>query len=151
MSLRPCQSIRPPQPGFSLIELILAILIVTIGATFTIGSFMVPARSIPVDTEVQTATMTAQACAEHLLNLRAIQANGWDTVPVAGNTLCNNIPPTGYSLNLSIINNDSTPPSGPCDAAFLASNSCKEVTIQVVKTTSPTVPQVTFTFALVNY
>ena len=138
--------------GFSLIELIMAIVIISVGAVLTLQALITSARSIPYDTEVQLATQAAQACAEHVLGLREIQTNGWNTVPAAANTRCDSItPPTGYTRNLSIV---AIAAGGnvPCTVAggFSMVTPCRRVTITVSKT-GGLVPAVTYEFTMVNY
>lgn len=139
--------------GFSLIELVMAMVVFAIGAVLTMQAFIPPARAILVDTEIQLATDAAQACAEHLLGLRQIQTNGWNTVPAAGNTLCDSITlPTGYTRNLSIVAVAAGASGGiPCLGTFLpAATSCRQVTITVGKTGGE-VPPVIYTFMMINY
>ena len=138
--------------GFSLIELIMAIVIISIGAVLTLQGLITSARSIPYDTEIQLATNAAQACAEHILSLRQIQTNGWNTVPAAANTRCDSItPPTGYTRNLSIV---AIAAGGnvPCTVGggFSMVTPCREVTITVSKT-GGLVPAVSYKFTMVNY
>ena len=135
--------------GFSLVELIIAIVIVSTGAALTLQGFITPAQSIEYDIEVQTATHNAQACAEHLLNRRSIQTMGWSNIGVGASTLCDSVTLTaGYQRNITI-NTIATDP--PCLAAFTPVNPCREVTITVVKASNPKVAATTFRFTIVNY
>ena len=70
----------PYQRGFTLIELVMVIVILSV-ATLAIGNqFMQSAQSWVIDEQVQTASQLAQARAEQILSDR--RRNGFAAVPV---------------------------------------------------------------------
>lgn len=131
--------------GFSLIELIMAIVIVTAGASITLSSFLTPAQSVRTDIEVETSTQIAQACAEHIINLRQIQTNGWNTVVAGGNNICNGLSTSGEGGTYSRAVVMSAPAAEP---SCKAGHTCREFTITV---TPPTKQAVTFRLVTTNY
>ena len=58
------------QPGFSLIELVLSLLLLALGSVVVATQFGQGARGLGADETVQAAAQLAQRCAEHLIETR---------------------------------------------------------------------------------
>lgn len=136
--------------GFSLVELIIAIVIVTIGATITLRAFVASAKSVQTDMEVETSTLLAQACAEHILSVRQIQTNGWNTA-AANNNICTGIGTSGEGgsygravVAAQITGTAGTETAGTCKNG----HTCREY---VITLTPPTASAVTFRLYTTNY
>ncbi|MEN8761315.1 MAG: prepilin-type N-terminal cleavage/methylation domain-containing protein [Thiogranum sp.] len=128
------------QSGFTLIELVLVIIIISIAAVPLFGMFSQAASSLLINEKTQTAVQLAQEHAEYLLAIRRNQ--DFNATELSGNTtevLGGNF--SGYNRSTVI-----TPaPGGPgCPGGA----SCKEVTISVDEGAS-TYAEVTF--LLVEY
>jgi len=128
------------QNGFTLLELVLVIIIVSIASVPLFGMFSQAASSLLINEKTQTAVQLAQEHAEHLLAIRrnqdfnAAQLSGSSTEVLGGNF-------SGYNRSTVI----TQPPSGPgCPGGA----SCKEVTVSVAEGAT-TYAEVTF--LLVNY
>jgi prepilin-type N-terminal cleavage/methylation domain-containing protein len=111
------------QSGFTLIELVLVIIIISIAAVPLFGMFSQAASSLLINEKTQTAVQLAQEHAEYLLAIRRNQ--DFNATELSGNTtevLGGNF--SGYNRSTLI----TQPPSGPgCPAGA----SCKEVTVSV--------------------
>ena len=111
------------QNGFTLIEMVLVIIIISLASVPLFGMFSQAASSLVVNEKSQTAAQLAQEQAEYLLAVRRNQ--DFLAAELAGNTsevLNGNY--SGYTRSTII----TQPPVGPgCPAGA----SCKEVTISV--------------------
>lgn len=79
--------------GFSLVELVMIIVVLSLGVTGLIALFAQPGRSIVVSNDIGVAAQVAQRCAEHVLaQRRANAAVGYAGI-VSG--LCAGLPAYG--------------------------------------------------------
>lgn len=129
-----------PQPnGYSLIELIMVIVVLSIaGAAFATMFVQLP-RSLVLDEDVQTASQLAQARAEEILSDRRhplgpgfatiVDANYADETPIAGLSYHRRVRITDVA-------------SGPC--AVATPGRCKQVVVTVDRGAPPTLAEVTF-------
>ena len=135
-------------PGVSLIELIIVVVILSLGAVLTVSALLPAAKSIAVDEYIQTATRYAQECAEHILMRRRVQSSGWNNIAVgAGSTICDSLAldATNYSRTVNVT--DAPVPSPPCPTA--GGGVCKLVQVTVTHTSSSYAADVRL--MLVNY
>jgi prepilin-type N-terminal cleavage/methylation domain-containing protein len=128
------------QNGFTLIEMVLVIIIISVASVPLFGLFSRAASSLLINEKIQTAAQLAQEHAEFLLAIRrnqdfnAAELSGSTTEALSGNF-------SGYNRSTVIIQ----PPGGPgCPGGA----SCKEVIISVDEGAS-TYAEVTF--LLVSY
>ena len=115
-------------PGFTLIELVLVIIIISVAAVPILGMFGQVASSLGTNEELQTGTQLAQEKAEELLALRRI--NGYSDANLAlGGPTTETL--TGSFTGYSRITTISVHPggSGGCPATA----SCKQIQIQIQK------------------
>lgn len=100
------------QRGVTLIEMVIVIVVLAIGATAIMDQFVNSARSYQTNESVQTAAQLAQECAEHILATRRLQS-----YTIAVNTNCLALPPpypaAGYAANASIVLDPATC-TAPC-------------------------------------
>lgn len=124
--------------GFSLLELIMAIVVVSIGAVAIGAAFAAMSRSLALNEDLQRASQVAQECAEHIL-ARARPPRGHYSAVAA--TDCNAMAAAGFNrvVNITAI----TPPTPLCDAGW----ACKRVQVNVTKGTAA----VEVNFMLVQY
>ncbi len=132
----------PRRAGFSLIELIMVIVVVSIAAVSIGSAFSYIARAQGRGTDLLGATQVAQECAEHILG-RARKPNNFALV-VAGGTACDAIViPAGYGRVVLVT--DIAGASGTiCTGAGWA---CKSVVV----TATRGVATVTVNSMLINY
>jgi prepilin-type N-terminal cleavage/methylation domain-containing protein len=111
----------PPQPskGFSLIELVMVIVLLSISTTGLIMLFGQLTNSLSINNDIQSAAQLAQECAEHLLGAR--RRSGYD---LGGVTDCSALPAYNGFGPPSVTISD--PYTG---AACPAGASCKLLTI----------------------
>jgi len=111
------------QNGFTLIEMVLVIVIISVASVPLFGLFSRAATSLLINEKTQTAAQLAQEQAEFLLAIRRNQ--DFDAAELSGNTsevLSGNY--AGFNRSTVI----TQPPSGPgCPAGA----GCKEVTISI--------------------
>ena len=124
--------------GFSLLELIMAIVVVSIGAVAIGAAFAAMSRSLALNEDLQRASQVAQECAEHIL-ARARPPRGHYSA--VASTDCNAMAAAGFNrvVNITAI----VPPTPICDATW----SCKRVQVSVSKGTAA----VEVNFMLVQY
>lgn len=139
--------------GFTLVELIAVIVLLSIMGTVMLGLFGQVGRSLVTNQETQTGAQLAQACAEHIMTLRRnTTAGGYAGILVGLDTnVCDAsfaaFPPvpgftTAPVVDVALHNSGTLP---PCPSAI--AGSCKLVDIKVNKGG----PQVaTLTLMLVN-
>jgi len=87
--------------GFTLVELVMVILLLSIGATVIVAGYGQVARSLSVNEDLQAATQLAQECGEYVVAARRdnplIGYSG-----VTGANFCSGVPnPTGLSLTIA--------------------------------------------------
>jgi len=124
--------------GFSLLELIMAIVVVSIGAVAIGAAFAAMSRSLALNEDLQRASQVAQECAEHIL-ARARPPRGHYSA--VASTDCDAMAAAGFNrvVNITAI----IPPTPLCDATW----SCKRVQVSVSKGTAA----VEVNFMLVQY
>ncbi len=128
------------QNGFTLIEMVLVIIIISIATVPLFGLFSQAASSLLTNEKTQTAVQLAQEHAEHLLGIRrnqdfnAAELSGSSTEALSGNF-------SGYNRSTVIT---PAPGSPGCPGGA----SCKEVTISVDEGASS---YAEVTFLLVSY
>lgn len=135
--------------GFTLIELVAIIVLLSVAAVTIFPMFAQTGRSIATNQETQTGAQLAQACAEKIMALRR-GAGGYAAIVTGNNTgVCN----TGFAaiagfttaptVNVTAHNSASL---AACPSA--TAGDCKQVDIQVDK---DGVRAASLTLMLVNY
>jgi type II secretory pathway pseudopilin PulG len=112
------------QCGFSLIELVIIIVVVSVAAVGLLSLWTGIGRSAGQSEETQTATQLAQECAEHILAQKRVNPTvGYDNITT---TVCNGLPAfTGYTRSVTL-----TPTTAsPCPVA--TAGQCQLVRVQV--------------------
>ncbi len=123
--------------GISLIELIVAIVAITIAGTLFVAALLPAAQSITADAELQAATRQAQECAEHIIMRRRVQGTaGWSNVSLgSGTSVCNSLTlDSGYTRTVNVVDPNTPTPgtSAACPSAILT-DTCKLVQVIVTK------------------
>lgn len=140
------------QPGFTLIELVIVMIIISVGLVGLISLFGNTSTSLSTNETVQQATQYAQECAEKLISTR--RSNGFTQFTANGSFSCGSNP-SGFTR----LPNDGAPDTGgtytgaagtcnsntpcPCPVGVL----CRDIPITV---TSGTLSS-SITVMLVNY
>lgn len=125
--------------GFTLIELVIVLIVVAIGAVTLGALFSDTSGSLNTNEVLQRSTQYAQQCAEHVIATR--RKNGFTAVST---TLCDTLTlPALFSRTVAI---GSAYTTSPCPGA---SYSCKDATVTVSHTALAT-PSV-ITIMLVDY
>lgn len=125
--------------GFSLIELIIVIVVVAIGAVAIGSAFAYISRSQRLNADLLAATQLAQECAAHIIG-RGRKPGSYASVPVGG-TACDALPPDpGRAVTVALMATGGALCSG-------AGWGCKRVDITVTRGNAT----VTLNFMLVNY
>jgi len=125
------------QRGFTLIELVAIIVLLSVGATALMALFGQVGRSIATNQETQTGAQLAQACAEQIMAFRRNTAAGYGYANVlVGNATgaCNaGFTAVGGFTTAPVVNvaahNSASLPACPSATA----GDCKQVDIQVDK------------------
>lgn len=133
--------------GFTLIELIIAIVVVAIAAVAIGSAFAYMSRSQVLGTDLQRASQIAQECAEHILG-RGRKPNTYGQVtPVAApSTICDTLPAPGGGFTRTVnIRDEAT--AGVTGAVCTAGWGCKHVQVTAARGSA----QVTVNFMLINY
>jgi prepilin-type N-terminal cleavage/methylation domain-containing protein len=128
--------------GFSLIELIIVIVVVAIAAVAIGSAFGYISRSVGLNSDLQSVTLIAQECADHIVG-SARKPGNYGAVP-AGGTACDAIvAPAGHNRTVNVVNVVGA--SGTiCTGAGWA---CKSVAITVTRGSATA----TVNFMIVNY
>lgn len=134
---------RARQGGFTLIELVLVIVVTSVGMMALLGLYTQVAGKLGTDEDIQIAAQLAQECSEHVL---ATRRNLGFAAPTLTNALCNGLPaaPAGFTRTLTIGANYVGGPATPCPNGA----TCRDVTVTITQgliTRSQTV------FLLVQY
>ena len=113
---------RSRQRGFTLLEMIMVMVIITLASVPILGQFTQAGSTLLIDEEIQTAAQLAQARAETLLADR--RANGYAAIAAGtvNETLAGNF--AGYTRSTTV----NQPPAG---SGCAVGASCKEVIISV--------------------
>ena len=134
--------IRPPCKGFSLIELIIVIVVVSIAAVGMLALFGGVGRSLSINEDTQTAAQLGQECCEHILGARRNPKIGYSAINDAS---CDVLPAplAGFARKVTVTDLTTSP---PCTVS--SAGTCKKVEVSITATTTnPTV----FTFMIANY
>lgn len=114
--------------GFTIVELIMVIVVVAIGAVAIGAAFAHVSRSLALNEDLQRAAQVAQECAEHILSFARPPRGHYAAVPVAaGSTLCNGMAAAGFSRTVNVSAMAAAAPL--CAAGW----NCRRVQISVVK------------------
>jgi prepilin-type N-terminal cleavage/methylation domain-containing protein len=140
------------QRGFTLIELVAIIVLLSVGATAILALFGQVGRSIATNQETQTGAQLAQACAEQIMAFRRNTATGYGYANVVvGNATgaCDaGFTAVGGFTSAPVVNvtayDSTTLPACPSATA----GACKQVDIQVSK---GIVRAASLSLLLVNY
>jgi prepilin-type N-terminal cleavage/methylation domain-containing protein len=131
--------------GFTLVELILAIVVVAIAAVAIGSAFAYMARSQVLSSDLQRASQIAQECAEHIVGLGRRPGSYAAVAPVALNsTICNTLPAItpGFTRTVDVVN------VAGAGAAFCSAGwACKRIQITVQRGSA----MVRLNFMLINY
>jgi len=116
------------QCGFSLIELIMVIVIVSIAALMLLSSFSYVGSSIIVSDELQIGMQSAQECSDFIISSRRDATNSYAGID---NTVCNFlVVPAGFTRSVTVtVEDSSTLPACPSAA-------CKKVVVSVLSGTT---------------
>jgi prepilin-type N-terminal cleavage/methylation domain-containing protein len=130
--------------GFTLIELIIAIVVVAIAAVAIGSAFAYMSRSQVLGTDLQRASQIAQECAEHIVG-RGRKPNSYAQVaPVSvGSTICDALPAPGGGFTRTVDIRDTGITGAVCTAGW----NCKHVQVTAARGTA----QVTVNLMLINY
>jgi type II secretory pathway pseudopilin PulG len=132
--------------GYSLIELIIVIVVLTIAVVAIGSAFAYMSRSQRLALDLQSATQIAQECAGHVIGRGRKPGSYALVAPITSpSTICNGLPalPAGYTRVVNV----STMAAGGalCSAGW----ACKRIEIIVGTTAGATL--VTHNFMLVSY
>ncbi len=130
---------RSLQTGFTLVELIMVIIIVSLASVPILGQFAQVAGSTLVDEEIQTAAQLAQERAEDILALRRNQGYAAVAVGTTNDVLTGNY--MSYARSVTV----TQPPAG---GGCASGATCKGVVVSVNHGLSN---RAEVSFVLVNY
>lgn len=132
---------RLPCKGFSLIELVIVVVVVSIAAVGLLPLFGGVARSLNINEDTQTAAQLGQECSEHILAARRNPLLGYGAID---NAICNALPAPLAGFTRTVAVTDLI--TSPCTVT--TAGTCKKVEVSIATpTTTPTV----FTLMVVNY
>ncbi len=135
---------HPRGTGFSLIELVIIIVVVSIAAVGMLALFGVVGRSLAINEDTQIAAQVAQECAEHIMAVRRNPLQGYAAITT---TICDTpplpAPPAGFTRTVAVTPLATNP---PCTVA--AAGTCQQVQVTV---TTPTTAPAVLTLMVVNY
>jgi len=133
--------------GFTLIELIIAIVVVAIAAVAIGSAFAFMTRSQVLSSDLQRASQIAQECAEYIVGRARKPGTYASVAPVAANSaICNGLPAPGAGFTRTVNIRDQAT-AGVVGAVCTAGWGCKHV--QVIAGRGNAV--VTVNFMLINY
>jgi len=129
--------------GFSLIELVMVIVMLSIAAVAIGSAFAYMSRSLALNEDLQRSWQIAQECAEHVVGQAREPRGSYASVPVGSpSTACNSVPAVaGYTRTVNVTNMASG--SALCSAGW----NCKQIQISVVRGSNTS----TLNFMVVNY
>ena len=113
--------------GFSLIELIVVIVVVSVAAAVLPAFFGGIAKSLGTNEDIQTAAQLAQECSEHILAMRRNPAVGFAGI---GNTICDALPPplAGFARAVDVTPLTDSPP-----CTVTVAGTCKKAVVTVTR------------------
>jgi prepilin-type N-terminal cleavage/methylation domain-containing protein len=129
--------------GFTLIELVIVIVILTVGVVGIGSAFVYMSRSLGLNEDLQRSWQIAQECAEHVLAQAREPRGSYASVPVGSpSTACNSVPAVaGYTRTVNVTNMAAG--SALCSAGW----NCKQINISVTRGSITS----TLNFMVVNY
>ena len=128
--------------GFTLIELVIVIVVLTIGVVAIGSAFAYMVRSLTVNEDLQYSWQIAHECAEHVLGqARAPRGHFTAVAAGAGSAICNGMAVAGYTRVVNVTNMATG--GALCSAGW----TCKRVEIVVSKGAMST----SLNFMLVQY
>jgi prepilin-type N-terminal cleavage/methylation domain-containing protein len=134
---------RSHERGFSLIELIMAFVVVAVGAALAVSALNPASRSIDTDIDLQVVNRLAQACFEHIIMVKNTPVVGFASLVTAGAGICASLTTVaGYALSVTLV----ATVSAPCPG--VAAAQCQDMRINVVPTGSTTI---TYQFMMINF
>jgi type II secretory pathway pseudopilin PulG len=126
---------RTRSRGFTLIELVAIIVLLSIAGTAILGMFGQTGRSLVISQETQTGAQLAQACAEQIMAFRRNAAVGYGYANVAvGNATgaCNaGFTAVGGFTTAPVVNVTAHSSASLPACLSAAAGACKQVDIQV--------------------
>ena len=119
-------SVKSKQGGVSLIEVVIALVLIGVVAGYALPNLGLTGRSLIVNEQVQIATQLSQSCAEKILMSRRDEVlYGYPWVDV--NSCSSIVAPAGYAITVSIaLVTNAVDPVCP-----VTTTDCKDVTISV--------------------
>lgn len=113
--------------GFSLIELIVVIVVVSIAAVVLLQLFTGVAESLASNEDIQTASQLAQECGEHVMAVRRNPAQG---VGAVTNSVCDVLPAPlpGFARAVAVTDLTASPP-----CTVTTAGTCKRVVVSITK------------------
>lgn len=113
--------------GFSLIELIIVIVVVSIAAVVLLQLFTGVAESLASNEDIQTASQLAQECGEHVMAVRRDPKTGFAAVT---NSVCDVLPAPlpGFTRAVAVTDLTASPP-----CTVTAAGTCKQVVVSIAK------------------
>ena len=134
--------IRPLCKGFSLIELIIVIVVVSIAAVGMLALFGGVGRSLSINEDTQTAAQLGQECSEHIMGARRNPNLGFGAID---NAICDLLPAplAGFTRKVTVTDLTTSPP-----CTVTSTGTCKQVEVSISATTTN---QTVFTFMIANY
>jgi prepilin-type N-terminal cleavage/methylation domain-containing protein len=131
--------------GFTLIELIIAIVVVAIAAVAIGSAFAYMTRAQVLSADLQRASQIAQECAEHIVGLGRRPGSYAGIAPVALNSaICNGLPAItpGFTRTVNIVN------VAGAGASFCAAGwACKRIEVTAQRGSAI----VRLNFMMINY
>lgn len=113
--------------GFSLIELIALIVVVSIATVVLLAQFGGIAKSLSSNEDIQTAAQLAQECSEHVMAVRRNPAQGFAAVT---DTVCDVLPAPlpGFTRTVDVTELTTSPP-----CTVTTAGTCKQVIVSIAK------------------
>lgn len=113
--------------GFSLIEFIALIVVVSIAAVVLLAQFGGIAKSLASNEDIQTAAQLAQECSEHVMAVRRDPARGFAAVT---DTVCDVLPAPlpGFTRTVDVTELTASPP-----CTVTTAGTCKQVIVSIAK------------------
>lgn len=113
--------------GFTLLELVVVIVVVSIGAVVLLELFTGVAESLGANEDIQAATQLAQECGEHVVAVRRDPKTGFAAVTAA---VCDVLPapPPGFTRQVEVSDLTDSPP-----CTVTTAGTCKRVVVSVDK------------------
>jgi Tfp pilus assembly protein PilV len=109
--------------GFSLIELIMIVVLISIGMVGLMAMFGRSVGSLGTNVDIQSGAQLVQQCAEQVLGRRRQSGTGYALIDA---TVCNGLPSGSYTYSVTLVAIAGSP-AGACPDTY----SCKEVRITV--------------------